>query len=83
MKQKNGAGYAAYLLLYDGRFIEDPVANQLRESVWQMFNPRRPMTLFYVAQDKVPPGVPFEKTAAARVLVEAAQSFLKPGASER
>lgn len=79
MRQKDGTGYAAYLLLYGDEFIENPVANQLRESVWQMFNPRRPMTLFYVAQQNVPRGTPFEKTAAARLLVEAAQSFLEPG----
>ena len=72
-------GLIAYLLYYDGRFIEDPVANQLREAVPQLFAPRRPMTLFYVAQEGLPPNAPLEQTAAFEVLRAAVEQFLAQG----
>lgn len=77
MKQKNGRGAAAYVLLYRNGFVSDPVANQLGDALWQLFNPREPMTLFYVAQSNLPPGTGFEESAAAAILMEAVTSFRK------
>ena len=73
---RNGTGMAAYLLIYDGVAIADPVANQLRNAVWQLFNPRRPMTLFYVVEEDVPPGRSFAGTEAALLLRAAVSAFL-------
>jgi Protein of unknown function (DUF3485). len=75
MREKDGRGVAAYVLLYDDRFIVDPVANQLRTALWQLFHPRRSITLFYVADRELPAGTPFEGSAAARILREAIDSF--------
>ncbi len=72
---RNGKGLAAYVLIYDGRFIVDPVANQLRNSIWQLFNPRRPMTLFYVVQEEGAAQMQFADTAAATVLRTAVHAF--------
>ncbi|HHH13735.1 MAG TPA: hypothetical protein ENJ98_05815 [Thiolapillus brandeum] len=75
MWEKDGRGVAAYVLLYDDRFIVDPVANQLRTALWQLFHPRRSITLFYVADRELPAGTPFEESAAARILREAIDRF--------
>jgi len=72
---RNGSGLAAYVLIYDDRFIVDPVMNQLRHSIWQLFNPRRPMTLVYVVQEPVLARKTFAQTAAATVLREAVNAF--------
>ncbi len=72
---RNGRGLAAYVLVYDGRFIVDPVANQLRNSIWQLFNPRKPMTLFYVVQEEGVAHTPFADTTAAKVLRNAVHAF--------
>ena len=73
---RSGDGVAAYVLVYGGRFVADPVANQLGDAIRQLFNPRRPMTLFYVVQEGVPEQTPFARTAAAEVLVNAVHAFL-------
>jgi hypothetical protein len=40
--------FAAYVLLYDTRFVDDPVQFQFRNAVSQAFQPRRAMTLIFV-----------------------------------
>lgn len=44
----NGRGMVAYVLLYDGRFIREPLKHQIRDSFELLINPRRQMTLFYI-----------------------------------
>ncbi len=80
MWEKDGRGLAAYVLLYGDRSIADPVANQLRHAVWQLFHPRRPMTLFYVSDAHQPRRAGFENSLAAKVLREAVNAFLDQGA---
>jgi len=75
MREEDGRGVAAYVLLYDGRFIVDPVGHQLRTAFWQLFHPRKPMTLFYVVDPELPVTAPFEESAAARILREAIDRF--------
>ncbi|HIE53944.1 MAG TPA: hypothetical protein EYP90_01970 [Chromatiaceae bacterium] len=84
MTEVNGNGIAAYVLLYRNGFVSDPVAAQLADALWQLFNPREQMTLFYVAQSNVPPDRGFEGSAAAAVLLEALKSFAdqKPSPEE-
>jgi len=76
MRSKNGDSVAAYVLLYDGRFVSDPVYNQLRHAFWQLFHPRRSITLFYVSESGVRPHADFEESNAAHILEKAVMAFL-------
>jgi len=75
LEEEDGEGIAAYVLLSGDGFIEKPVAHQLATALWQLFHPRRQMTLFYVAQADYPVKRPFEKSDAERVLLEAIRDF--------
>ncbi len=75
MREKDGTGVAAYVLLYDDRFLQYPVKNQLLHAAWQLFHPRRALTLFYVADPKLPRNAPFPESDAARLLQEAIRRF--------
>lgn len=77
LREKDGEGAVAYVLLYDGRSIVDPVANQIRNALWQLFHPRRPMTLFYVADPYLRKSESFEESEAARLLRAAIAEFLQ------
>ena len=77
LREKDGEGAVAYVLLYDGRSIVDPVANQIRNAFWQLFQPRRPMTLFYIADPYLRKSDSFEESESARLLRAAIASFLK------
>ena len=66
---------AAFVLLYDGKFIADPISNQVRASLKQLFSPRKPMTLFYLVDENAPQGIPFDKTPAASLLEKAIKDF--------
>jgi len=74
IENRNGLG--AYTLLYDGRFIENPIALQLRTSWELLFTPRRPMTLFLVYDRDLPPVASFQESPGAIVLEGAIHSFL-------
>ena len=77
MREKDGEGAVAYVLLYGDRSIADPVANQIRHAFWQLFHPRRPMTLFYIVDPHLRKNEPFAGSEAARLLMAAINSFLK------
>ena len=66
---------AAFVLLYDGKFIANPIANQVQASLKQLITPRKPMTLFYIADDNAPKDIAFDKTAAATLLEKAIKDF--------
>ncbi|SJM92715.1 conserved hypothetical protein [Crenothrix polyspora] len=67
---------AAYALFYDGHFIADPIAHQIKNSISLLVSPEQPMTLFYIAEDNLDNQTAFEKTLSAKVLQEAIRSFL-------
>ena len=67
---------AAFVLLYDGKFIADPISNQIQASLKQLISPRKPMTLFYLADDNAPQGIAFDKTTAASLLEKAIKDFM-------
>ena len=77
LKRRAGAGErpAAYALLYDGEFVDNPIALQLRTSFELMVQPRKPMTLFMVLDEHARSGAPFESSQAAAVLGDAITSF--------
>ena len=67
---------AAFVLLYDGKFIANPISNQIWASLKQLISPRKPMTLFYLADDNAPPNTLFNKTPAAALLEKAIKDFM-------
>ncbi len=76
LRARVGAGLAAYVLLYDGRFVENPIALQLRTSWELIFSPRKPMTLFLVFDKNERPDISLEDASVVQVLNEAIRSFL-------
>ncbi len=75
-RARNGRGVVAYVLLYAGKFIRDPLKHQIRDSLKLLVSPRRQMTMFYVVDESVLPRQAFTETASARLLVSAIRSFL-------
>lgn len=67
---------AAFVLLYDGKFIADPISNQIQASLKQLVSPRKPMTLFYLADDNAPKTIDFNKTPDATLLEKAITDFM-------
>jgi len=76
-------GVSLYLLHYDGRFIADPIAFQIRAAGELLFSGRKPMTLFYARDDAAPGGVAPTQLPAARLLLEAVAHFTGSASSER
>ncbi len=83
LKSQTGRGLAAYVLLYDGQFTENPILLQVLTSVELLFSPRKPMTLFLVYDERARQDTSLEQSPAASVLAEAVKSFLsqKPQAA--
>jgi hypothetical protein len=67
---------AAFVLLYDGKFIDNPISHQIRDSLKQLFSAGKPMTLFYIADDNAPRDTAFNKTPAASLLEKAIKDFM-------
>jgi hypothetical protein len=73
--EKGGrSGIGVFALLYDGRFIENPVWFQIRTAAENVIAQRKPMTLFF-ASDLSGKLTNLDAAAATRVLVEAVRSF--------
>jgi hypothetical protein len=70
----NQHGVAVYALLYDGQFIANPVAFQLRSSAELLVGARKPMTLF-MASDLAGSTDAAADSPAARVLLAAIAAF--------
>jgi hypothetical protein len=69
-------GLAVYALMYDGRFIENPIWFQLRTSAALLVSPPKPMTLFLAnALAGGPRNV--DRAPATRVVLAAIDDFLK------
>lgn len=72
---KDGAtGIAAYALLYDGRFVADPIMFQLRTAVELLFSRRKPLTIF-MASDLSGKASSINDAPATRVLLAALGAF--------
>jgi len=72
----------AYALLYDGRFVDDPILFQLKEAWRSLFRARRPMTLFFVSDSRPSSHLPLEEGRALRLLNRSIDSFLSQGPVE-
>lgn len=76
LKSQTGKGLAAYVLLYNGQFIENPILMQVLTSVELLFSPRKPMTLFFVYDERAHHDASLEQSPAASILAAAVKSFL-------
>lgn len=79
-KAKGRQGIAVYALLYDGRFIDNPVMFQLRTSAALLVSGRKPMTLF-LASDLSGSPSKIDDAPATRVLLDAIASFERQASS--
>jgi len=76
LKNPTKNGLAAYALVYDDKFIDNPIIHQLHDSLHLLIGARKPMTLFYVADDSFPRDAPFDQSTAAKILASAVNDFL-------
>jgi hypothetical protein len=67
---------AAFVLLYDGKFIDNPISYQIQDSLKQLISARKPMTLFYIADENAPKNTEFVQTSAALLLNKAIKDFM-------
>ncbi len=76
LRNSSGKEIVAYVLLYDGRYIQDPLKHQIGESLTLLINARRPMTLFYIAAVELLVDGKFANTESAKLLTSAIRSFM-------
>jgi hypothetical protein len=81
LRKRSGAGAAAYVLLFDGEFVDNPIAMQLKTSFEMLFSASKPLTLFFVYDSMLHRDSVFEASPAAPVLAEAINSFSLQNAS--
>jgi hypothetical protein len=71
----SGKGVAAYVLVYDDRFVADPVKFQLETSLRLLVSERKAMTLFLAYDADADAAAPLENSAVASILRAAVSSF--------
>ena len=76
LRSNTRLGLAAYVLLYDGEFIGNPISHQVKDAFNLLISARKPMTLFYIADLNAPSDAIFDKTAAADLLKKAIKDFV-------
>jgi len=64
---------AAYAVVHDGTFVEDPIRFQVRQALSMLVNPRKPTTLFFAHSSGASPPA---ESPAVRVVVAAVESFM-------
>ena len=67
---------SVYTLVYDDRFVSDPIAFQLRNTFSLLLRPRQLMTLFFVRGDPGSNSYAPGKSPAEQLLLAAVDSFL-------
>jgi hypothetical protein len=70
---------AMYALHYGTRFIDNPIVFQLRTAGELLVTRRKPMTLFFVVDDRATEEETFEHSPARTVLFAAIDGFLRQG----
>ena len=76
LRGRTERGLAAYLLIHDGQFIENPIRWQVATSVNLMFSPKKEMTLFFAYDDQAEEATTLQNSPAGAILLEAVNSFL-------
>ena len=64
-----------YALLYGDRFVEDPIRFQLGLAGELLFGGRRPMTLFFLTDEHIPPDTTIEALPSIGLFFEAIDRF--------
>ncbi len=77
LRSASGDGSAAYVLLYEGEFIKDPVLHQFTESIKQMVSSRKVMTLFYISDTTSSADDEYSQSPSASILAAVIQSFIE------
>lgn len=77
LRNNNKPGLAAYVLWYDGQFIENPIQHQMRDTLKLLINPKKEMTLFYVSDSYSSDQLPFNESNSALILRKSLISYLK------
>ncbi len=75
LQRRNNTGVAAYCLLYDGAFVDNPILFQILTSLKLLVSPRKPMTLFFVYDEGLPSIQSIEESKAIQVLNAAVRDF--------
>ncbi|MDD5578557.1 MAG: hypothetical protein PHY16_04660 [Methylobacter sp.] len=70
------SGMAAFALLYEGKFIANPISHQVQDSLNLLVSARKPMTLFYISDDNTSSDIPFNQTLAGALLNNAIRDFM-------
>jgi hypothetical protein len=76
LRNETRPNMAAFVLLYDGEFIENPISHQIRDSLKQLISARKPMTLFYIVDDNEQKNITFIQSPAASLLNKAIKDFM-------
>lgn len=66
---------AAYALLYDGKFIDNPILHQIRDSFNLLISARKPIVIFYVSDDTPSKNASFNETIVASLLGKAIADY--------
>ena len=75
LNRRTRPGTAGYAMLYDGKFVRNPVKLQVISSIKLLFSPRKPMTLFFVYDSELPADAEFKTSTAAIILEQAIKHF--------
>ncbi|MFA5984803.1 MAG: hypothetical protein WC782_12375 [Methylococcaceae bacterium] len=75
LKDSAGVGLVAYTLVEGHQFIANPITYQISNSLNQLVNPAKPLTLFYVSDTRAAKSTVFEHSMAADILVGSISSF--------
>ena len=77
LKNETGSSMVAIVLLYDGKFIENPILYQIKNALQELMGAKKPMTLFYMVDDNnEQKGTPFIQTSGGILLNKAIMDFM-------
>jgi len=76
LRNETRPNMAAFVLLYDGKFIDNPITHQIGDSLKQLVSARKPMTLFYIVDDNEQKNITFTQSPAASLLNKAIKDFM-------
>ena len=77
LRNNNKPGLAAYVLWYDGQFIENPIQHQIQDTLKLLISPKKPLILFYISDNDSNQSLNFKETNSAKLLLKAIDSYLK------
>lgn len=72
-----GGSLGLYVLHYEGEFVESPLLFQFRTAAELLLRGRKPMTLFFLRDTRVPPDPDVETLPATRLLFQAIDQFVQ------